>query len=186
MPERLIAFASTWFHRDGQHIVARRGETHDIPENEVERLDKLGALVPEGGELERPGQLIKLLASAEGEHVRNYLDSGKTDEIIAQLPDYPLALVDRVAIAERAGQAREDLLLALDRRLRSENELTEPVTVPDVPVSTIEPVIAVGRSIDGASTVEDSAGGVPDSSQDDSGATTTAPSRMNCRMPRAG
>jgi hypothetical protein len=151
MPERQIAFASAWFHRDGQHVTAHRGEFVEIPEDEIERLEKLGALVPEGGELDRPGKLLPLLANSSDEHVQNYIESGKTDEILEQVAEYPTALVERILIAERAGQARERLVAGLEARVRGENELTEPVTVPDVmrpiPAETVtppaEPVIPI-------------------------------------------
>jgi hypothetical protein len=143
MPERQIAFASTWFHRGSEHVVGHRGEVLDIPEDEIERLEKLGALVPEGGELDRPGKLLPLLANASEEQIRNYIESGKADEILEQVDDYPVALIERVLIAERAGQAREGLVTALDAKVRGVNELTEPVTVPDVmrpiPAETVTP-----------------------------------------------
>jgi hypothetical protein len=190
MPERQIAFASTWFYKDGQHIVARRGEIHEIPQNEFDRLEKLGALVPEGGELERPGQLIPLLANASGEHIRNYLSSGSTAEILAHVPDYPTALVDRLAAAERTGQERTDLLDGLTRYLRPENELAEVRVDSSGPMLDENGVTTsatlIGRSIADNSTVEDNAGGVPTSADGEDLVEFVSTNTVEAVLERAG
>lgn len=55
MPERTVDHALIYY-RDSEGIerIARRGETVDLEGKEVARLDKLGALVPEGDEVDLP------------------------------------------------------------------------------------------------------------------------------------
>lgn len=117
MPERQIAFAGARYVNAAGHVVMGiRGEVHDIPEAEIERLDALGALVPVDAELFKPGILLPLNESDSDEKIRNYLVSGNTNEILTQAATYPTSLVEKLFVAEKAGLNRDGLVQGLERR----------------------------------------------------------------------
>ena len=98
--------------------------------------DKLGALVPEGGEFHRPGVLLPLVETADDEKIQNYMLSGNTLEILTQASEYPTSLVEKLVIAEEQGLKREPLLAGLRQRVGV-------LTVPVPSVAQLEASVAI-------------------------------------------
>jgi hypothetical protein len=131
---RQIAYAAVRYTKDGRIAVAHRGDFVELLDPDVERLQSLGALVPVGAELSRPGELLPLQENATVEHIKSYLASGTADEILRQVDGYTSALQDKLLVEERVGQDRPYLVTGLEQRLGTSatvNLTPEPVAVPN-------------------------------------------------------
>jgi hypothetical protein len=139
MAKRQVAFASARYVDDtGFPRVGHRGDILEIPDAEVERLDLLGALVPDGGELHRPGVLLPLNEEADDEKITNYLLSGNTLEILNQASEYPTSLVEKLLIDERKNLGREPLIAGLEQRV---GKLQTAIGSLQTATSAPEPVV---------------------------------------------
>lgn len=115
MALRQIAFAlARYTDAEGHTKTGNRGEIHEIPDGEVERLEALGGLVAVDAELHRPGLLVPLVEKSSDEHILSYLISGNSNEIFTQATEYPSSLIEKLIIAERKGLNRDGLITDLE------------------------------------------------------------------------
>lgn len=126
----------TYKNEDGKRVIARRGDVIEVPQEIFEKSTE--AFIPEEAELKSPGTLVPLISEPGDEHVDQYLHSGNTSEIIAQLPGYTKEVLDKLLVAERKGLARPNLLAALgdeDAIIKAEAKRVAQ-TIPVVDVAT--------------------------------------------------
>lgn len=79
-------------------LTAFRGMTVDMPQEEIDRLEPLGAVVKPGSELERDGKMMPLPNTASDEELIAWVSVATKAEIAAQIAETPL-LGDRISTA---------------------------------------------------------------------------------------
>lgn len=89
-----------------------RGMTVDMPEEEFDRLEALGAVMPADEELTRGGTLMPLPNTASDEELIAWVSVATRDEIAAQIADTP-------HLADRLLTARD----AVKQKLAEQNEI---------------------------------------------------------------
>jgi hypothetical protein len=86
---------------------AFRGQTVDIPDDQVERLDALGATVLPGVVLERPGTMSLLPHTASDSEILNWVIGATEDEsndLAAERPE----MAERIAAAQATVKVRQE------------------------------------------------------------------------------
>ena len=166
MALRTIQDASFHFKSaDGPYVLAMRGETHDIPEEDIIRGEKCGSFTAVPGEEPRPpeGSFIpKIELDWSEEDFVSFVDAGTTNEILERLGELvpevqPQAALSLIQAEQSRGEtARGPLLVALqatvDNGPKTEEEPEETEAVDNgalaafVESNTVEAVIAYAGS----------------------------------------
>lgn len=84
---------------------AFRNQIVDIPEDQVDRLDDLGATVPVDEDLPRPGTMLVLPDTATDEEILSWVMGASNDEVEALVRERPV-MAARIEGANAAVQAR--------------------------------------------------------------------------------
>lgn len=90
---------------DGNFETAFRGMTVDIPADQVERLDSLGATVDPDDELERPGRMLTLPDTATDAEITSWVMGATNDEVKALVSQRPI-MAARIEAAKAAVEER--------------------------------------------------------------------------------
>lgn len=111
MAERKVRHATVqYFVKDGSGNVvdyktAFRNQVVDIPADQVERLDALGATVPVDQDLDRPGRMLALPETAGDAEILSWVMGATNVEVEALVRERP-AIAGRIASAKEAVEAR--------------------------------------------------------------------------------
>ena len=109
--------------RKGVYETYFRGETVDVPDAEIARLEALGAVVPATAELQRPGTLAPLSEGASDEELVAWVLAATDSELTAELQRRP-DLAPRVIDARKLVVDRQEAML---NRLREAEKLAQPI-----------------------------------------------------------
>lgn len=119
MPKRKVRHALLTYIVDGRQEMAFRGTVVDLPADLVERYDALGATVPVDADLDRPGRLLDLTATATDEELINWLLGATEAEVAA-------AVATRSEVAPRIAAAQahvKDLRAFQDKALEAASKV---------------------------------------------------------------
>lgn len=90
---------------DGGFETAFRGMTVDIPADQVERLDSLGATVEPDAELDRPGRMLTLPDTATDAEITSWVMGATNAEVAALVQQRPI-MAARIESAKAAVEER--------------------------------------------------------------------------------
>lgn len=153
MAERKVRHATVqYFVKDSQgntvdFKTAFRNQVVDIPADQVDRLDALGATVPADQDLDRPGRMLALPESAGDSEILSWVMGATNEEVEALVRERP-ALAGRIAAAKEGVEARfaeQNLHLGGLQKLAEEAEAEQPEQ-PPVPTETPTPVPTVDNA----------------------------------------
>lgn len=120
MPKRKIRHATVQYFtqkdengRPRNYETAFRGQIVDIPADQVERLDSLGATVPTDQDLERPGRMLALPDTATDAEITSWVMGATEDEVKALVASRPVmaARIESAAAAVKQRFSEQNLHL---------------------------------------------------------------------------
>lgn len=110
MPKRKVRHALVQYSvptGDGGTMpeTAFRNQIVDIPQDQVKRLDELGATVPEDQDLDRPGRMLTLPETAGDAEILSWVIGASSAEVEALVRERP-AMAARILAAKESVTAR--------------------------------------------------------------------------------
>lgn len=109
MPKRKVRHALVQYTvTDGdvtRFETAFRNQIVDIPQNQVDRLDELGATVSPDDDLERPGRMITLPDTATDAEITSWVMGASNEEVEALVRERPV-MASRIESAQAAVRER--------------------------------------------------------------------------------
>lgn len=111
MAERKVRHATVqYFIKDDQGVVtsfetAFRNQIIDVPADQVERLDELGATVAVDQDLERPGRMLVLPDTATDSEILSWVMGASNVEVEGLVRERPV-MADRIAAAAASVEER--------------------------------------------------------------------------------
>lgn len=137
MVERKVRHALVhWTHRvDDRDVqeIALRGAIIELPAQEAERLDALGATIPVDAELGRPGTLQRLSEDPSDEEIISWVMSATTEEVTELAVNRPILIPRMRGALDRVHNLRARQTEVLSEALRSVD-----VRLPDIPSGPAE------------------------------------------------